>query len=159
MASLLVPAFTKNPVPQPSPAMLQCPPAGRNKPEISALPSMIRVIGLLALAPAKAEFIRGPSSVAAPPVCLFLPVLRSQSRAQPISDARIYVIPGEGSGGGAGPRQGIENPESQPAKQQPKAEPTVNRPDFLMKSRLFIQSFDKLILSRSIRESCFAGAD
>ena len=89
MPSLLVPVFTKNPVPQPRPAMLQYPPAGRNRPEISALPSMISVIGLSAVAPAIAAFMRGPSSVAAPPVYLLRPFLRSQSRAQPIFDARM----------------------------------------------------------------------
>src|SRR5579872_846006 len=89
MQSLLVPALTKNPVPQPRPAMLQCPPAGRNKPETSALPSMIRVIGLFALAPAIAALMRGPSSVSAPPVYLLVPYLRSQLRAHPISEARI----------------------------------------------------------------------
>src|SRR5258708_18452982 len=89
MPSLFVPFFMKNPVPQPSPAMLQYPPAGRNKPEISALPSMISVIGLSAVASAIAEFIRGASSVAAPPVYLLRPFCRLQSRAQPISDARM----------------------------------------------------------------------
>src|ERR1700733_7133805 len=89
MPSLLVAAFTKNPVPQPNPAMFQFPPAGRNKPEISALPSIISVIGLSAVAPAIAAFMRGPSSVAAPPVYLLRPFSRLQSRAQPISDARM----------------------------------------------------------------------
>src|SRR5215467_3062996 len=68
MPSLLVPDFTKKPVPQPSPAIPQCPPAGRNKPEIRALPSMMSVIGWSAVAPANAALMRGPSSVAGPPV-------------------------------------------------------------------------------------------
>src|ERR1035437_10585373 len=102
MPSLWGPLFTKNPGPQPSPAIFQSPPGGRNRPEISALPSIISVIGLSAVAPAIAALIRGPSSVAASPVYLLRPFLRSQSSAQPISDARMYVIPGTGTGGGAG---------------------------------------------------------
>jgi len=138
MPSLLVPACTKNPVPQPNPAMFQYPPAGRNRPEISALPSMINVMGLFADAPAIAALIRGPSSVAAPPVYLLCPFLRSQSRAQPISDARRYVIPATGVGGGAGPRQGISKPESQLSNEHPKAEPTASSPVF-RKERLSIK--------------------
>jgi hypothetical protein len=69
--------------------MLQYPPAGRKSPEINALPSMISVIGLFGDAPAIAAFIRGPSSVAGPPVYVFLPFSRLQSRAQPISEARM----------------------------------------------------------------------
>jgi hypothetical protein len=108
--------------------MLQYPPAGRNKPEISALPSMISVIGLVADAPASAALIRGPSSVAAPSLYLLRPFVKSQSRAQPISDARMYVIPGTGVGGGAGPRQGISTSKSlQLVSEQPKTELAASR--------------------------------
>ena len=67
--------------------MPQLPAAGRNRPEMSALPSMINVMGLAAVAPAIAALIRGPSSVAAPPVYLLVPFSRLQSRAQPILEA------------------------------------------------------------------------
>jgi hypothetical protein len=87
MPSLFVPDFTKKPVPQPSPAMFQYPAAGRNRPEISAGPSIIRVMGLLADALAIAALMRGPSSVANPPVCRFRPFFRLQFNAQPIWDA------------------------------------------------------------------------
>jgi hypothetical protein len=50
---------------------------------------MINVIGLSAAAPAIAALIRGASSVALPPLYLLRPFLKSQSRAQPISDARM----------------------------------------------------------------------
>jgi hypothetical protein len=74
--------------------------------------------------------------VAEPPVNLLRPFLRSQSNAQPISDARMYVIPGTGVGAGAGPRQGIENPaESQLIRLHPKAAPAANIPLF-KKARL-----------------------
>jgi hypothetical protein len=127
MPSLFVPVFTKNPVQQPSPAILQFPPAGGNRPDIKALPSIISVMGFSAVASAIAALMRGPSSVAAPPMYLLRPFLRSQSRAQPISDALMYVMPGTGVGGGAGPRQGMENPESQPIREQQNPEPAANR--------------------------------
>jgi hypothetical protein len=87
MPSLFVPDFTKKPVPQPSPATFQYPPAGRNNPEISAGPSIIKVIGLLADALAIAALMRGPSSVAKPPVSLLRPFCKLQFNAQPIWDA------------------------------------------------------------------------
>ena len=118
--------------------MLQFPPAGKKSPEMSALPSMIRVMGLSAVAAAMAALMRGASSVAEPPVNLLRPFLRSQSNAQPISDARMYVIPGTGVGAGAGPKQGIENPaELQLIRLHPKAAPAANIPLF-KKARLSI---------------------
>ena len=128
MPSLLVPVLTKNPVPHPNPAMLQLPPAGIKSPEMRALPSMIRVMGLVGVAAAIAALMRAASSVAGPPVCLLLPVLRSQSSAQPISDALIYVMPGTGVGGGAGPRHGMTKPpDSQFTRLHPNADPTAMR--------------------------------
>lgn len=138
MASLLAPLLTKKPVPQPRPAMLQFPAAGKKSPEMSALPSIIRVMGLSAVAAAMAALMRGASSVAEPPVNLLRPFFRSQSNAQPISDARMYVIPGTGVGASAGPKQGIENPaESQLIRLHPKAAPAANIPLF-KKARLSI---------------------
>ena len=150
MASLLVPFLTKNPVPQPSPAMFQYPPAGGNNPETSAPPSMINVIGLFAVAPASAALMRGPSSVAVPPPFL-CPLFRLQSRAQPISDARIYVIPGTGTGAAAGPRQGKLISTPQLIKEPPKAVPAANRPDFTIKLRLSMRCAPEL---RSITTVC-----
>ena len=143
--SLLVPVFTKNPVPQPRPAMFQYPPAGRNRPEINALPSMISVIGFDSLAAAMEALIRGASSVAAPPVCLLRPFFRLQSKAHPIFDAQMYVIPVTGTGGSAGPKQGISKPESQPVRKHPRAEPAANRPVFRRKVRLSIRYLPALL--------------
>ena len=140
MPSLLVPDLMKKPVPQPSPAMTQWPPAGRKRPETSALPSMIRVIGLLADAAAIAALIRGPSSVAAPPVSLLRPFSRLQSRAQPICDARMYVIPGTGVGAAAGPRQGMYSSlDPQLSRELPSAEPAAKKPALRTKQRLSIE--------------------
>lgn len=111
--------------------MLQFPSAGMKSPEMSALPSMIRVMGLFAVAAAMAALMRGASSVAVPPVNLLRPFRKSQSKAQPISDARMYVMPGTAVGAGAGPRHGIENPaESQLIRLPPKAAPAAKRPVF-----------------------------
>lgn len=131
--------------------MLQFPAAGKKSPEMSALPSMMRVMGLFAVAAAMAALMRGASSVAEPPVNLLRPFLRSQSNAQPISDARMYVIPGTGVGAGAGPRQGIENPaESQLIRLHPKAAPAANIPLF-KKARLSISGWATVRVSACLR--------
>ena len=138
MPSLFVPLLTKKPVPHPRPAILQWPAAGKKSPEMRALPSMMKVMGFSAVAVAIAALIRGASSVATPPLYLLRPLLRLQSRAQPISDARMYFTPETGFGGGAGPKQGIEKPpDSQPSRLQPKAAPTAISP-LLKNSRLAI---------------------
>jgi len=49
----------------------------------------------------------------------------------------MYVIPGTGVGGGAGPRQGMTKSELlHPASEQAKAEPAVSSPAFQMNWRL-----------------------
>jgi hypothetical protein len=122
--------------------MFQYPPAGRNNPDTSALPSMMNVIGLLAEAPAIAALIRGPSSVADPFLSLFRPVLKSQSRAQPICDARIYFIPGTGTGAGTTLKHGMGGPYStlaHPRKGRPHADAAARKPAPLTKPRLSIK--------------------
>jgi hypothetical protein len=139
MPSLLAPVLMKKPVPHPRPAMLQFPAAGKKSPEMSALPSTIRVMGLSAVATAIAALMRGASSVAVPPVNLLRPFLRSQFNAQPISDARMYVIPVTGVGAGAAPKHGIENPaELQLIRLHPNAAPAAKTPVF-KKARLSIR--------------------
>lgn len=119
-------------------------------------PSIISVMGLSADAPAIAAFMHGPSSVAAPPVYLLRPFLRSQSRAQPISDARMYVMPGTGTGGGAGPKQGIANGESQLRKEQPNADPAANRPALTRNERRSIKCVDKLSFFATVSSLCLS---
>ena len=139
MQSLLVPSLMKKPVPQPNPAMFQYPPAGMNRPDTRALPSMIKVIGFVAVASAMAALIRGPSSVAVPPECLLCPVRKSQSRAQPIFEAQMYVIPRAGAGGDAGPRQGISTWYSaQPKMGALKMPDATMRPVLAIKERRLI---------------------